>query len=190
MLLSRDLFGRLCRSRELLEHSLAVRDIAQQARISPFHFIRQFEAVFGLTPHQYRIQQRLDRAKLLLAKGEHSVTEVCMEIGFTSLGSFSDLFARRVGESPSSYRRRARVMVAIPGVVPQALFPGCLSLMAKLPPTAFRNFREATLPEPWLQCGLPLGRNINEDQTDQHHGARSGQGAEVLHGCAGFSQEA
>src|SRR5215468_2209674 len=101
MLLRQDIFQSLCRARELLaetpEERLLIRDIAREIRISPFHFIRQFEAVFGLTPHQFRIQLRLDRAKLLLAKGNDSVTDVCMEVGFTSLGSFSDLFTRRVG---------------------------------------------------------------------------------------------
>jgi len=69
--------------------------------MSPFHFIRQFEAVFGATPHQFRIQTRLDRAKQLLALSDYSVTDVCLEVGFSSLGSFSDLFARRVGAPPS-----------------------------------------------------------------------------------------
>ena len=117
--------------------------IAREVAISPYHFIRQFEAVFGMTPHQFRIQSRLNRAKLLLAMGEHSVTEVCMEVGFSSLGSFSDLFTRRFGSSPSAYRRRARAMVQVPGNFPQELFPGWLSLMGALPVSAFRNFQEA-----------------------------------------------
>lgn len=147
MILSRDTFQRLCHARELLaevrERPLSIRDIAREARISPFHFIRQFESLFGLTPHQFRIQSRIDRAKQLLARGEHSVTEVCMEVGMSSLGSFSDLFASRVGKSPSEYQRRARIFVPAPGRLPHDLFPGCLSLMACLPPAAFRNFQEA-----------------------------------------------
>src|SRR5689334_9732773 len=150
MLLAYDAFDRLCRARELLsevrDERLSIRGVALGARMSPFHFIRQFEALFGLTPHQFRIQSRLDRAKLLLAKAQHSVTEVCMEVGFSSLGSFSSLFARRVGTTPSAYQRRARVMVQVPGAFPQGLFPGCLSLMACLPASAFRNFREACGP--------------------------------------------
>ena len=94
-------------------------------QISPFHFIRQFEAVFGVTPHQYRIDARLDAAKRLLAAGQHSVTDVCMEVGFSSLGSFSALFTRRVGEAPSAYRQRVRAKAD--------LTPGCLSLMGRLP---------------------------------------------------------
>jgi AraC-like DNA-binding protein len=147
MQLRPDVFTRLCRARDLLadlnERPLPVSEIAREVGISPYHFIRQYEALFGITPHQFRIQSRLDHAKLLLARGGHSVTEVCFETGFESLGSFSDLFARRVGTPPSVYRRRARVMIQVPGDFPQALFPGCLSLMCHLPASAFRNFREA-----------------------------------------------
>ena len=147
MLLEGYTFRNLCRARELLAESpeqyLSVKYIAREVAISPYHFIRQFEAVFGQTPHQFRIQSRLDRAKLLLAKGELSVTEVCIEVGFSSLGSFSELFARRLGSSPSAYKRRARAMVQVPGNFPQELFPGCLSLMGALPASGFRNFQEA-----------------------------------------------
>jgi len=133
VLLSHDAFRRLCLARDLLadssEEPLSVKDIARCVEISPFHFIRQFEALFGQTPHQFRIHSRLDRAKLLLARGNHSVTDVCMEVGFSSLGSFSDLFARRIGEAPSLYQRRARIIVPA-GKIPPAFFPGCLNLMA------------------------------------------------------------
>jgi AraC-like DNA-binding protein len=151
MLLRHEGFRRLCRARDLLresrEPSPSIADLAREVRISPFHFIRQFEAVFGVTPHQYRIQTRLDAAKHLLAMGHHSVTDVCMEVGFSSLGSFSSLFTQRIGEPPSAYRRRVRVMVQVPGTVPAALTPGCLCLMGYLSPSAFadsvRSFREA-----------------------------------------------
>jgi len=147
VLLKPDAFRGLCRARELLhdvpERPWTVEEVAREAGISPFHFIRQFETVFGRTPHQFRIESRLARARRLLAAGRHSVTEVCVEVGFSSLGSFSDLFTRRVGETPSGYRRRARAMVSVPGKLPRALFPGCLSLMGSLPPSAFRSFREA-----------------------------------------------
>jgi AraC-like DNA-binding protein len=137
MVLRDDVFTRLCRARDMLhevcERPLSIEEVAREAGISPFHFIRQFEAVFGLTPHQFRIRSRLDKARLLLALGHHSVTDVCMEVGFSSLGSFSDLFTRRVGETPSAYRRRVRAMVSVPGTLPSRLIPGCLSLMAALP---------------------------------------------------------
>ena len=151
MQLQRAAFRNLCRARDLLaeisEPALSVHQIARHACISPFHFIRQFEALFGLTPHQFRIKSRLDHAKLLLARGEHSVTDVCMEVGFSSLGSFSDLFARRTGITPSAYQRQARVLVQVPGAFPAEFFPGCLSLMGQLPASAFRNFQEALTPD-------------------------------------------
>jgi len=140
MLLRHEGFRRLCQARDRLrdvrDSSPSIVELARAARISPFHFIRQFDALFGVTPHQYRIQSRLDLAKQLLASGEFSVTDVCMEVGFSSLGSFSTLFAARVGESPSAYRRRVRPMIQVPGMH-RELMPGCLSLMTRLPPSAW-----------------------------------------------------
>jgi AraC-like DNA-binding protein len=137
MLLRHDGFRRLCRARDMLresrEPSPTIEQLAREVRISPFHFIRQFEAVFGVTPHQFRIASRIELAKTLLADGEYSVTDVCMEVGFSSLGSFSTLFAQRVGETPSAYRRRIRTLVAGPGRRDIHLTPGCLSLMGGLP---------------------------------------------------------
>jgi len=130
----------LCRARDLLADlpGATIDEAAREAAMSPYHFIRRFEAMFGLTPRQYRIAARLDRARLLLAGRDLSVTDVCLEVGFTSLGSFSNLFTRRTGEPPSAFRRRAMI------TVPEILFPGCLTLMARLPASAFRNFREAS----------------------------------------------
>ena len=151
MLLRHEGFRRLCLARDLLreqrEPSLSIAELAREVQISPFHFIRQFEAVFGVTPHQFRIQARLDVATHLLATGRYSVTDVCMEVGFSSLGSFSTLFARRVGEPPTVYRRRVRAFVQVPGTLPADLTPGCLTLMCRLPAPPFfrslRSFREA-----------------------------------------------
>jgi len=154
MLLSSDVFRRLCRARDMLddlpEDALSIRDVATEIDLSPFHFIRQFDALFGLTPHQFRIRSRVDRAKHLLAHGELSVTAVCMEVGFSSLGSFSDMFSRRVGASPSAYRRNARAFVQVPRQHVAVATPACLDMLAHLPPSAFarpkspaRNFGEA-----------------------------------------------
>ena len=147
MLLRRAVFHSLCRARDLLreepEEPLTVQAVARAVAISPFHFIRQFEAVFGETPHRFRTRARLERARCLLAAGHRSVTEVCMEVGFSSLGSFSLLFRRRTGASPSVYRRRLRALVSAPDDLPKVLHPGCLTLMGQLPADAFRSFREA-----------------------------------------------
>jgi AraC-like DNA-binding protein len=130
---------RLCRARDRLraannevanDTKLLIADVAREARISPYHFIRLFHSVFGETPHQFRIQARLERAKLLLAAGGHSVTEVCMEVGFESLGSFSSLFAQRVGAPPSAYRERFRRIVRVPARFRHVFYPACFSLMA------------------------------------------------------------
>jgi AraC-like DNA-binding protein len=147
MLLRRQVFRNLCHARDLLhevhDQHLPIDEVARRVEISPSHFIRQFEAVFGDTPHQYRIRVRVERAKELLAAGSHSVTEVCMELGFSSLGSFSTMFARRVGETPSAYRRRTRLALQVPRRARGEIVRGCLGLMAALPPDAFRSFREA-----------------------------------------------
>ena len=140
MLIRHDAFRRLCAARELLaelrEPPLSIGEVARSAGMSRFHFIRRFEGLFGMTPHQYRMQVRMDRAKQMLAEGERSVTEVCMEVGMSSVGSFSGLFQKRVGVAPSEFGR-------------QASFPGCLSLMS----AAFRTFGEAEREAGAIECG-------------------------------------
>lgn len=143
-----DLFRRLCHARQLLVEedggaALSVESVARASGMSRFHFIRRYGAVFGVTPHQARIAARMERAKRLLARGEHTVTEVCFEVGCSSLGTFSALFSRHVGEAPSSYQRRMRRLVSSPGLPATLAFPGCFSLMLHLPAGAFGNFREA-----------------------------------------------
>jgi len=139
MLLRHIGFRRLCLARDILlepsEVPRPIGDIAGELGISPSHLIRQFEAVFGATPHQFRIDARLDLAKRLLATGDYSVTDACMEVGWSSVGSFSTLFLTRVGESPSAYRRRVRAVFSVPGLPAPDLFPGCLTLLARLPPS-------------------------------------------------------
>jgi AraC-like DNA-binding protein len=146
VLLSQDAFRRLCLARDLLgevhDEPISIEAIAREVGASPFHLSRQFEALFGVTPHQFRIQTRLDRARLLLSSGSRSVTDVCMEVGCSSLGSFSALFARRVGVAPSEYQRRLRPLVVVPGGLSRHLVPGCLSLMAYA--AVDRSFREAS----------------------------------------------
>lgn len=84
-MLNNDVFVRLCRARDMLREvddcPLTIDGVAREIAMSPFHFIRQFSALFGDTPHQFRIQARLDRAKHLLALGDDSVTDICMEVG-------------------------------------------------------------------------------------------------------------
>jgi AraC-like DNA-binding protein len=125
-------FARLCVARDRLRERDArvpLARVAREARLSTGELIRRFAALFGETPHQYRLRERLDRAKRLLARSERSVTEVCMDVGFSSVGSFSAWFARRVGHAPSAYRRRAQPRAAEPASSPASLEAGCLSLL-------------------------------------------------------------
>ena len=71
------------------------------------HFARSFRAAFGETPYGYLMTRRVERAKVLLRRGDMSVTEVCLAVGCTSLGSFSSRFTELVGETPSAYRARS-----------------------------------------------------------------------------------
>lgn len=131
-MISPTLLVRLCRARDLLQDShgaVRVEQAARQAALSPYHFIRLFKATFGTTPHQLLIDARLERAKRLLLAADLSVTQVCLEVGFASLGSFSALFARRVGTPPAAYRRRVQPLIEVPSRLPLSLIPGCYSLM-------------------------------------------------------------
>jgi AraC-like DNA-binding protein len=100
--------------------------IAAEACLSRYHFLRQFQREFQKTPHEYLQARRIERARQLLAAGNHSVTDVCFEVGFQSLGSFSTLFRRTVGQPPATYR--ARSLVVVPGfgqVGPLVYVPNC-----------------------------------------------------------------
>lgn len=85
---------------------VALDDLAATARLSKFHFVRAFRAIFEHTPHRYQIERRIRRARELLERTDLSVTAVCFEVGFESLGSFVATFRRHVGEPPRAYRRR------------------------------------------------------------------------------------
>jgi AraC-like DNA-binding protein len=118
---------RLVRARDYL-HAESARgptldELAGAAGLSRAHLARQFASTFGLPPHQYLVQLRLDHAKRALAAGA-SVTEVCYAVGFESLGSFSASFRRRTGMSPREWQRAARPFVQSLGV-PVLYIPGC-----------------------------------------------------------------
>jgi len=102
---------RLLRARDTIDRSFAapldVAALARVAYVSPAHFARQFRAVFGETPHRYLQRRRIERAMELLRDTDRPVTEVCLDVGFASLGTFSRTFSAVVGESPSAYRARA-----------------------------------------------------------------------------------
>jgi AraC-like DNA-binding protein len=94
--------------------SVTIQQLAALAGLSTFHFIRCFRADVGVTPHRYLRDRRLERAGELLATTTMPITEVCDRVGFHSLGSFSSLFKRSSGETPSRYRAQRRKHVYIP----------------------------------------------------------------------------
>jgi AraC-like DNA-binding protein len=103
-----DLNRRLLRARDAMDRAYAepldVLAIAGVAHISPAHFSRCFRTVFGETPHRYLQRRRVERSMFLLRETDRNVTDVCFDVGFTSLGTFSRTFREIVGETPSSYR--------------------------------------------------------------------------------------
>lgn len=110
----------LRRARDLIDREYArpldVPALARAALMSPAHFSRQFRAAYGETPYSYLMTRRIERAKALLRRGDLSVTEVCLSVGCTSLGSFSSRFTELVGVSPSAYRARNHAAAAtVPG---------------------------------------------------------------------------
>ena len=121
---------RLLRARDAMDRSYAepldIRALAAIAVTSEAHFIRTFRDTFGETPHRYLQRRRVERAMFLLRTTQRDITEVCFDVGFGSLGTFSRTFGQIVGETPSQYRAR--------GLVPAV--PSCFA-MAWTRPSSF-----------------------------------------------------
>jgi AraC-like DNA-binding protein len=112
----------LRRARDLMDREysrpLDVAEIARAALMSPAHFSRQFRVAYGETPYAYLMTRRIERAKALLRHGEPSVTEACVAVGCTSLGSFSARFTQLTGETPTAYRARDHGgLASVPGCI-------------------------------------------------------------------------
>jgi AraC-like DNA-binding protein len=122
-----DFNRRLLRARDAMDRSFAepldVRTVAAVAHVSAAHFSRSFREVFGETPHRYLQRRRVERSMFLLRETDRSVTDICFDVGFTSLGTFSRTFREIVGESPSDYRQGHGPIVA----------PHCVQLAAMRP---------------------------------------------------------
>jgi len=122
---------RLGRAREFIDHCydhpLSLDQISEKACFSRYHFLRLFRQVFNKTPHQYLIERRIEKAKELLSSEQLRVTDVCFEVGFQSLGSFSSLFHKYVGHAPITYREKARQRELAKRKV-----PGCFLVMYNL----------------------------------------------------------
>jgi AraC-like DNA-binding protein len=127
------IYRRLCRARAFIDHCydhpLSLEQISSEACFSRYHFLRLFRRAFNKTPHQYLIERRIERAKELLTANELRVTDVCFEVGFQSLGSFSSLFHKYVGHPPNIYREKSRQSQAA-----KRQIPGCFLVMYGLEP--------------------------------------------------------
>lgn len=131
----------LLRARDVIDtryaEPLDVPTLARAAHVSPAHFSRQFRTTFGETPHQYLLTRRLERAAALLRGTDHSVLRICMEVGLTSVGSFTTSFKRTYGCTPTEYRAK------FPPASQMAHIPTCILMAATRP--AGRRMR---VPEP------------------------------------------
>lgn len=128
MTIDADLFRRLCRARDRLHDESAepprLPELARSAGLSPFHLLRVFKSCFGETPHEYVSRLRIERSKHLLRAG-HSVTDTCLEVGFSGLGTFSSRLKSQVGVSPSEYARTMRVWSQCPETLASVFVPFC-----------------------------------------------------------------
>ncbi len=102
---------------------ITIEQLSREVALSPYYLIRLFRRAYKKTPHQYLIQLRISRAKELLSTSDRTITEICADVGFESLGSFSALFSKTVGISPSAYRRSSQ------SVRQSAYIPLCACLM-------------------------------------------------------------
>lgn len=129
-----EILERLNRAREYIDLCydlpLKLDEISSQACFSRYHFLRLFRQAFNKTPHQYLIERRIEKAKQLLSSPGMRVTDICFEVGFQSLGSFSSLFHKTVGHPPIAYREKIRE-----SELARRKVPGCFLVMYRLEPT-------------------------------------------------------
>ena len=134
----------LLRARDMMDREYArpldVPALARVALMSTGHFARQFREAFGETPYGYLMTRRIERAMALLRRGDMSVTDVCLAVGCTSLGSFSARFTKIVGEPPSAYKARRHDDAAV--------VPSCVAQRRTRPARLRPAAREADLPGP------------------------------------------
>jgi len=132
------LYKRIIEAKALMdEHPEAPLDlekIADAACFSRYHFLRLFKKTYNKTPHQYLTEQRIERAKSLMADSNLTITDICFAIGFESVGSFSILFKKRVGCPPLEFRERLWKLSTLLKEQPLAVIPHCFAAMCGLEP--------------------------------------------------------
>jgi AraC-like DNA-binding protein len=131
-----ELNRRMLRARDAIDRAysdpLDIQNLAEIASVSEAHFIRTFRATFGETPHRYLQRRRVERAMFKLTETERSITDICLDVGFSSLGTFSRTFRDVVGVTPTEYRQRAEVKAV----------PSCFT-MAYMRPSSFGEARSS-----------------------------------------------
>jgi AraC-like DNA-binding protein len=139
---------RLLRARDAMDRAYAepldIPAVAAVAHVSEAHFIRSFRAVFGETPHRYLQRRRVERSMFLLRETDRSITDVCLDVGFTSLGTFSRTFRDIVGMTPSAYRASN----------PPLMAPNCSQMAATRP--------RSDAPRPGLPTSQPRSSSSGE----------------------------
>lgn len=134
----------LLRAKDLVDghyaEPLTVRDLARVAGLSPAHFSREFRRAFGEAPHQYLLTRRLERAAALLRNTDRSVTDICLMVGWSSLGSFTASFRRVHGTTPTAYR------ASFPPALRRIRVPACVACAHGRPQN--RTFREGPAAPP------------------------------------------
>jgi AraC-like DNA-binding protein len=125
---STDIYQRIASAKVFIDENfqepIDLEDISQKAFLSRFHFHRLFRNIYKTTPHQYLTKKRIDKAKLLLSENK-PVTEVCNEVGFESIGSFSVLFKKEIGFAPQYYRNLAYKKKMAQLAQPKKAIPHC-----------------------------------------------------------------
>jgi AraC-like DNA-binding protein len=132
-----ELNRRMLRARDAIDRTYAqaldIPALARVASVSEAHFIRTFRSTFGETPHRYLQRRRVERAMFMLRETDRSITDICLDVGFASLGTFSRTFHEIVGVNPTDYRARGEVMIA----------PTCFTMAWMRPSQRPSSFGEA-----------------------------------------------